>query len=368
MTVNARTAAYCAAARSILMGVIALLAAHVSAQEVSRKPLSPSIDSEGVVHIPPVDVPLSPYMSDAAKRQFLQNWGLNARWPSDPAQQRVEFERLVVVPARSGYRTSVELAVISAVRTLSFTPLNGVSAQNAHRILINLHGGSFNTQIPDEFQSIESIPIAVAGRIKVISIDYREAPDHRFPAASEDVEAVYRALLKRYSPEDIGLYGCSAGGILAAESLAWFQKHRLPMPGAVALLSAGADVLKQGDSVYFALPLAGESAPSPHPLRDVSDPRGYFFNQDIRDSLISPGLHSDVLAKFPPALLITGTRDFLMSSAIRTHTELTRLSRVADLHVYEGMGHAFIYDTTLPESKEAYDVVVKFFAAHLGHR
>ena len=80
---------------------------------------------------------------------------------------------------------------------------------------------------------VESIPIASLGKIEVISVSYRLAPENVFPAASEDVAAVYRALIKTYRLQDIGAYGCSAGGVLTAEAIAWFNKMHLPMPGAI---------------------------------------------------------------------------------------------------------------------------------------
>jgi len=64
--------------------------------------------------------------------------------------------------------------------------------------------------------------------------------------------------------------------------------------------------------------------------------------------------------------MMTGTRDVAMSDAVHTHVELVKAGVDADLHVWDGMGHAFFYDPTLPESKEAFAVVVKFFDRHLG--
>lgn len=114
----------------------------------------------------------------------------------------------------------------------------GLSSRKA-RVLINLHGGGFAGCWPG-CAELESRPIAFLGQVRVVSVDYRQAPDNKFPAASEDVANVYRALLKTYKPNEIGIYGCSAGGMLTAESVAWFQQHALPTPGAIGIFCAGA--------------------------------------------------------------------------------------------------------------------------------
>ena len=80
------------------------------------------------------------------------------------------------------------------------------------------------------------MPVASLGKIRVVAVDYRQGPEHVFPAASEDVTAVYRELLKHYPAENIGIYGNSAGAVLTAMVIAWFQKEGLPRPGAIGLL------------------------------------------------------------------------------------------------------------------------------------
>ena len=99
------------------------------------------------------------------------------------------------------------------------------------------------------------MPIAFVGKFRVISIDYREAPEYSFPAASEDVAKVYAELLKTYKPTNIGIYGCSAGGPLTAESIAWFQKLKLPLPGAVGMFCEGAAFWTEGDSGVISMVL-----------------------------------------------------------------------------------------------------------------
>jgi hypothetical protein len=71
-----------------------------------------------------------------------------------------------------------------------------------------------------------------------------------FPAASEDVAAVYKDLLKTYRPENIGIYGCSAGGALTAQAEAWFQDKKLPNPGALGIFGSGAVRSGAGESAY----------------------------------------------------------------------------------------------------------------------
>jgi acetyl esterase/lipase len=188
------------------------------------------------------------------------------------------------------------------------------------------------------------------------------------------VAAVYRALLKRYPARNIGIYGCSAGGMLTGMSVAWFQRHGLPRPGAIGIFCSGATLARTGfggDAAYTAAPL-GEARPAPPPPSEIKagaaqgPPLGYLAGTDPDDPLVAPAASADVLRRFPPTLIITATRGFEMSSAVYTHSQLVKLGVDAELHVWDGMFHGFFYDPDVPESREAYDVMVKFFDRHLG--
>ena len=192
-----------------------------------------------------------------------------------------------------------------------------------------------------------SVPVGT-GRIKVITVDYREAPDAKFPAASEDVTAVYRELLKRYAPQNIGLYGCSAGGVLAGQATAWIITHRLPRPGAIGVFCAGlADW--GGDSVYTARFL-----PS-NPTSAIVHLMTYTKDIDTTDPTLHPANHLDLLARFPPVLFVTATRDAAMSVAAYSHNQLAKVGVESDLRVWDGLGHAFILDD-LPEARDANNI------------
>lgn len=212
---------------------------------------------------------------------------------------------------------------------------------------------------------MEAIPIAGAGKFRVIAVDYRTLPSNHYPAAIEDVAAVYKELLKTYRPEDVGIYGCSTGANLTATTVAWFQKKHLPTPGAIGLFCQGAskeDVF-QGDSWYSAHALMGGMVPSPGQGFPDSP---YMSGTSPTDPLVAPVVSLDVLSRFPPTLLVSGTRDMAMSEIIYTHRRLVKAGVDADLHIWDGMWHGFFLDVDLPESREEYDVVTKFFDRHLG--
>ena len=130
------------------------------------------------------------------------------------------------------------------------------------------------------------------------------------------------------------------------------------MPGAVGMFCAAAYNFSRGDSAPFTTVLTGR-----HPDPENNE---YFSNIDIKNPLVFPGQSFDILKKFPPSLLITSTRDSGLSSVAYTHSQLVKLDVDAELHVWEGLGHAFFFEPDLPESREVYDVVVKFFDNHLG--
>ena len=261
---------------------------------------------------------------------------------------------------RARYAVASEQQEIGGVHTEVFVPAAGIAARKRKRVLIDLHGGGFLGGWGINSES-ESVPLAALARMKVISIDYREGPEHTFPAASDDVTAVYRKLLEKYEPRDIGIYGCSAGALLVAEAVTAFHKENLPLPGAIAMLSGGASYWSDGDSGYFGRALYGDDL-----VFESADRNPYFKKVPQRDAMAFPVRSALVMAGFPPSLMISGTRDIALSSVVYTHSVLVSRGVDAELHVWEGMGHAFFYDVDLPESRAAYRVIVRFFDTHLG--
>jgi monoterpene epsilon-lactone hydrolase len=362
-----------------VLGLSALIVLSVAAQPpATQQQPRVVVDDDGTVHIPAQAVPMSAYLSPEGKAYMTQH----LKYMLDPSQsvQVNGIPRYMVSyleRQRVLYPSDREDTKIAGVHVYVYTPKAGISDRNKSHILINLHGGGFSGCWPG-CAELESIPVAGVGRVKVVAVDYRQGPDHRFPAASEDVAAVYRELLKKYRPENIGIYGCSAGGMLTAMSVAWFQKHGLPRPGAIGIYSAGAgnpiglSGIGGGDGAYTATPL-GEARlsmgtmPSGERRGGRGPSQGYLGGTDPADPLVNPITSADVLSKFPPTQVITGTRGMELSSALYTHEQLVRLGVEADLHVWEGLFHGFFYNPDVPECKDAYNVMVRFFDRHLGH-
>ncbi|MFK8019474.1 MAG: alpha/beta hydrolase [Pseudomonadales bacterium] len=261
--------------------------------------------------------------------------------------------------ARALYAVSETVKEIDGVYTEIFEPSAGVSAEKQNRVLINLHGGGFAMGARTEGR-LESIPVASVSGLRVISIDYRQGPEHQFPAASEDVAKVYQHLLKTYKAENIGIFGCSAGGLLTAQAIAWFDKHDVPQPGAIGIFCSGAGRFGTGDAAIVADVLGTK-------LGDGEE-MAYFKNASWDDPLVAPQQHPVLLGKFPATLIITSTRDLALSSALVTHQRLIAAGVDAQLHVYEGLGHYFFADTELDESKQVFAVIAQFFNKHLVNR
>ncbi|MEO6799866.1 MAG: alpha/beta hydrolase [Rhodanobacter sp.] len=350
----------------ILTGI--LLCAGLTGTKVGAQTASPGVKADGSVTSPALTIPYSDLASPEARAFFPRMIAAGSKAPplnAPIAQSRAFYDRMNSDRAarmEKIYAVKIHAETIGGVPTDVVLPAQGIATGQQRRVLVNLHGGAFLWGAHSG-GLVESIPVASLGRIKVISVDYRQGPEHVFPAASEDVEAVYRALLRHYPAKNIGIYGCSAGGILTAESVAWIIKKNLPVPGAIGTFCGSLSELG-GDSSYVAPLLNGDPVPT-DPLRLSSLP--YFKGAQATDPLVFPANSPSLLAKFPPTLLITGTRDFTMSSVVHSQALLTGAGVDAELHVWDGMWHSFFSDPELPESREAYAVMVNFFDRKLGH-
>jgi len=348
--------------RSGILSALCLCASLAFAQTTAQTaPQSDTsyIDPSGTAHITrviPVPTTVSPEaqkslarpVSDAAKPQSLAE----RRSGTDAWQARAGAASKAVYPV------NIANDKIAGVPVLIVTPLT-IGPGKSNRVLICVHGGGFNS---DSGSLTESIPIANLTQTKVVSVLYRLAPEHPFPADVEDAVAVYKELLKTYKPQNIALYGTSAGAILTAETTVKLRQLGLPLPGALGVFSGAGDFSRYGDSwaMYALNGLSGHLDP-PNP--DIHD-SDYVGSTDPKDPVLSP-LFADVKG-FPPTLFITSGRDILLSGTTILHRHFLAAGADAQLVVFEALPHAFWNDVNLPESREAYGIMAKFFDEHLG--
>ena len=335
-----------------------------------------TVNADGVVHVPAQDVPVSSLLSPEGKKymadhlRFMQDADAQVQVDGLPRYMKTYLDRQRVL-----YPIDREDTKVAGVHVYVYTPKQGIDPNNRNRVLINLHGGGFSGCWPG-CAELESIPIAGSGKIKVVAVDYRQGPDNKFPAASEDVAAVYKELLKSHHAANIGIYGCSAGGMLTAMSIAWFDKQKLPMPGAIGIFCAGAGSMGGGDAAYTATPLGEMRMTRPLPPGGGAPGRGaaaagrggYMAGTDPNDPLVSPVSSPQLLAKFPPTLMITATRGMELSGAVYTHAQLVKAGVDARLNVFEGLFHGFFYNPDVPESRDCYSLIVKYFDRQLGKK
>lgn len=347
-----------------IFAIVVLLVVSAGAQQGTTAAQAPNtdtsyIDADGTAHVTRV-IPVPPDLSPEAKKSLARP-ASDAVRPETLQQRRTGTDRWqegAGEVSRGIYPVNLAKDTIADVPVRVVTPLS-TPESNRDLVLINLHGGGFDS---DSGSLTESIPIANLSKIKVIAVLYRLAPEHPFPAALDDAVAVYKELLKTHRPEQIGVYGTSAGAILTAEMAVKLKQLRLPLPAALGIFSGLGDFTRDGDSqaMYALNGLSGHLEPPKPGTHDLS----YLVSADTHDPVVSPRFAD--LHGMPPALFVTSGRDLLLSGTVILHRAFLQAGNDAQLIVFEGLPHAFWNDAKLPESKETCGYMAKFFVKELG--
>ncbi len=318
------------------------------------------IDENGTAHVTRI-VPVPGTVSPEARKSLArpQSDAAGHETLEDRRSHTDKWQTGAGEAARKAYPVkSIESETIAGVPTRVIMPME-IPEEKRDRILLNVHGGGFNS---DSGSFTETIPIANLTKTKTIAILYRLAPEHPFPAAVDDTIAVYKEILKSYKPQNIALYGTSAGAILTAEVAVKMKQIHLPLPGALGIFSGMGDFSRSGDSsaIYALAGFSGYLAP---PSEKPSD-RSYTGSTDLKNPLLSPVF--DDLKDLPPTLFVTSTRDLLLSGTTILHRAFLHAGVHAELVVFEALPHAFWNDVNLPESREANELMAGFFDRELG--
>jgi acetyl esterase/lipase len=250
-------------------------------------------------------------------------------------------------------------------QTGDFYVLNPPEIDVAHKshLFVYIHGGAY---VYNGGMAGLVEPAVIAARLKmpVLSIDYRMPPKHPAPAATDDVIAVWKELLKTRSHTSMVMGGTSAGANITLASNQRFVGLGLAVPAALYIGTPTVDLnAEAGDSRYLnegadrILIKMGDFG--------VAAMNLYAGELGLNHPYVSP-IFGD-FAGLPPTYLITGTRDLLLSDTVRAHRALRRAGIEAQLHVYEGQGHAdYIVAMKTPESVEHYAELNAFVIKHLS--
>jgi uncharacterized membrane protein/acetyl esterase/lipase len=255
---------------------------------------------------------------------------------------------------------SIAQEEIEGINVYHVTP-SEVDPQHGEHLFVYLHGGAYVLN-GGEAGLAESIIIAHRLKMRVLHIDYSMPPQHPAPAGRDDVITVYQYLLKERSAKSMAMGGTSGGGNLTMAVVQRLMDLSLDVPGALYLGTPGTDMSNTGDSWILNEGIDHILITRKGFLEACM--AVYAPGRDPKDPLLSP--HYGDVSGFPPTLLITGTRDMLLSPTVRTHIKLRQAGVVADLLVYDGVAHGdYIAVMNSPESAHAYAELNAFLLQHL---
>jgi epsilon-lactone hydrolase len=252
---------------------------------------------------------------------------------------------------------TVTAAELGGVPTAEIT-VDGIEPRH---VVLYFHGGVY--VLGDAFQAASlAAQVGRRTRVRVISVDYRLAPEHPYPAAVDDALAAYEALLDNgNAPSDIVLAGESAGGALAVATLVNARDHELPLPAAAFVMSPYADLTLAGTTMET------KSEVDPLMSREALQPRvaDYTAGQDAALGLISP-IFAD-LSGLPPLIIQAGTHEVLLDDAVRLARQAATADVEVTLDVTPRVPHVFqAYHPILDEAVAALDRAGQFLSAQLA--
>ncbi|WP_206922474.1 alpha/beta hydrolase [Alicyclobacillus suci] len=284
---------------------------------------------------------------------------LRRRRPSKPQtieEMRANFAAMMAM-------MTIPAGVRTTQTTLGHRPSVLVEPeQTAHPgMILYFHGGSFIFGSPETAMSLTANLVCRTG-IRAMSLDYRLAPEHPFPAALEDSLVAYCALLDSgVEATSIAFAGDSAGGGIAVSTCLMARTAGLPMPAVVVAFSPGLDKTHSGAS------MDSKAGIDPFFTRESFDYTDamYLAGQNPNQELVSPARFAD-LTGFPPLLLQVGTNEVLLDDS----TQMAERARAAGvdviLDVTADVPHVFqAFAGVLEEADQALDRAALFITQHL---
>ncbi|MBR2178826.1 MAG: alpha/beta hydrolase [Selenomonadaceae bacterium] len=236
-----------------------------------------------------------------------------------------------------------------------------VSESKPTAVVMYLHGGGYVMGTIEMYRDMTT-RLAKVGKVKVLSVDYRLAPENKFPAALEDSIKVYKWLLSQeYKPQNIIIAGDSAGGGLTLATLLKIRSLGLKMPAAAVCISPWTDLALIGKSI--------EAKAEVDPILDYNLLK-YFADCYVGEDgdrckpFVSP-FYAD-LSGLPPILMMVGEREVLLDDAIIFSQKVEYYGVKTTMVVAQGMTHIWpFFAPVIPEGQQAINYIGKFISKRI---
>ncbi len=227
-------------------------------------------------------------------------------------------------------------------------------------VIIYFHGGGYVTGSLLSARVL-STALAVEMPLQLLSVNYRLAPEHPFPAALADALAVYSALLADgWDPARIGLVGDSAGGGLAISAAMLYRDTKKPLPACLALISPWTDLT--GDSHSFQAKVEEDVMLIPEEINEYAQ---FYAGENRPDNpYISPLFGN--FESLPPMLVHVGSEELLLDDATRAVAKAKAAGVDATLKVWPGLFHVFsLANELVPEARQSLTEIMDFLRGYL---
>lgn len=278
----------------------------------------------------------------------------NYNKPLDQLRTKLVKDTRFLKPPKDVKVTSINAAGISAEWLDPPHPVSG-------KAMIYLHGGGYVMGSPTTHRSLVA-RLAKACGVRTLSVDYRLAPEHPFPAALEDALTVYQWMLDQgVLPKNIIIAGDSAGGGLTLATLISLRDNHRPLPAMALCISPWTDLTLTGESITNCAKI------DPYISKDLLKLGAHYVgDNDPQHPLISP-FYADL--KGLPALLIhAGTDEVLLSDTMRLAATAKHANVEVTVKIWERMWHGFhLWAPYLPEANQAIKEISVFVEKHWNH-
>lgn len=263
----------------------------------------------------------------------------------------------------SAWALETSAALVPVSGAVKVTPARGLlrgewvepNAEGSSAVILYLHGGAYIAGSARTHRPLTA-ELALSSGARVLALNYRQAPDHEWPAWLEDALGAYQQLLKSgLRPENIVLAGDSAGGNLVLVTLLRLREQGLPLPAGAICLSPWTDLACGYHS--HRLNAQHEAMLNPEALRNLG--LHHIGKRNPKDPLISPA-YAD-LANLPPLMVHVGSREILLDDARAIKRNAKRAGIRLHYREWDDMPHVFpLFHRFLPEGRKAIEQMASF--------